>query len=201
MDFILFAAAVAVLIYGAEVVIRESERIALHFNISSFVIGASLIAFGTSLPELAASVQASFVGKSDIAASNVLGSVILNITMVLGLVFLLTKELKPTRDLFNLDSAWIFIPVGFFILMIFDGTIGRLEGVVFLILMVAYLIFLAQDSESLEGEVDESLKSAKFNWLKTLAWLVVGFVLVVKGADLTIESAANIARTFGALTG
>ena len=197
MDFILFAAAVAVLIYGAEVVIRESERIALHFNISSFVIGASLIAFGTSLPELAASVQASFVGKSDIAASNVLGSVILNITMVLGLVFLLTKELKPTRDLFNLDSAWIFIPVGFFILMIFDGTIGRLEGVVFLILMVAYLIFLAQDSESLEGEVDESLKSAKFNWLKTLAWLVVGFVLVVKGADLTIESAANIARTFG----
>lgn len=197
MDFLLFAAAVAVLIYGAEVVIRESERIALHFNISSFVIGASLIAIGTSLPELAASVQASYVGKSEIAASNVLGSVILNIALVLGVVFLLSKELKPSRDLFNLDSAWIFIPVGLFILMIFDGTIGRLEGGIFLLLMAAYLIFLAQDSESLEGEVDEALKSAAFNWLKTLAWLAVGFVLVVKGADLTVESAANIARTFG----
>lgn len=197
MDFLLFAAAVAVLIYGAEVVIRESERIALHFNISSFVIGASLIAFGTSLPELAASVQASFVGKSEIAASNVLGSVILNIAMVLGFVFLLAKSLKPSRDLFNLDSAWIFIPVGFFILMIYDGTIGRLEGAIFLLLMVAYLIFLAQDNGSMEEEVDEELKSAPFNWFKTLAWLVVGFVLVVKGADLTIESAANIARTFG----
>ena len=196
MDFLLFIVAVAVLIYGAELVIKESERIALHFNISSFVIGASLIAFGTSLPELAASLQASMVGKSDIAASNVLGSVILNIAMVLGLVFLLSKSLKPSRDLFNLDSAWIFIPVGLFILMIMDGTISRLEGGIFLFLMVAYLIFLAQDGENLEGEVDEELKSS-FNWFKSIALLAVGFVLVIKGADLTIDSAAAIARTFG----
>ncbi len=197
MDFLLFVVAVAVLIYGAELVIKESERIALHFNISSFVIGASLIAFGTSLPELAASLQASIAGKSDIAASNVLGSVMLNIALVLGLVFMLSKSLKPTRDLFNLDSAWIFIPIALFALTVFDGVITRLEGVIFLFLMVAYLIFLAQDGDGVEGEIDEEAKTGKFNWYKSIALLAVGFILVIEGADLTVDSAAAIARSFG----
>ncbi|MDQ1339721.1 MAG: cation:H+ antiporter [Campylobacterota bacterium] len=197
MDFLIFAAAVGLLVYGAEIVIKESERIAFHFNISSFVIGASLVAFGTSLPELAASVQASYDGKSDIAVSNVLGSVILNIAIILGIVFVISKNLMPKRDLFNLDSAWIFIPVGLFVLIVFDGTISRVDGVILLALMAAYLVFLAQDSNLIEEEIDEELKSSKFNWLKTVVLLFIGFVLVIKGAEFTVDSASSIARTFG----
>jgi len=197
MDFLIFIISLTALIYGAEFVIKESERIALHFNISSFVIGASLVAFGTSLPEFAASVEASWVGKSDIAISNVIGSVLLNIVMVLGIVFLIAKNLKPKRDLFNLDSAWIFIPVAFFIIMIQDLVISRIEGFVYLLLMVAYLVFLINDGSEIEDEIDEELKKGKFNWIKSIMFLLIGFVLVVQGADWTIWSASNIARTFG----
>ena len=83
MDFVIFIAAMSALIYGADFIIKESERIALHFKISHFVIGATLIAFGTSLPEMAASMMASHQGKSDMAVANVVGSVIFNITLVL----------------------------------------------------------------------------------------------------------------------
>ena len=196
MDYLIFVVSMSVLIYGAEVLIKESEKIALHFNISHFVIGASLIALGTSLPEFAASVGASLEHKSDMAVSNVLGSVMLNIALVLGVVFLLQKELKPSRELFDRDSAWIFLPVGFFILVIFDGVISRFEGFVFLFFMVAYLIFLANDN-SLEDEIEDDLDKEKFNWAKSIVFLLIGFVLVIKGADYTVESASNIARSFG----
>ena len=76
MDFVIFIAAMSALIFGADFIIRESERIALHFNISHFVIGATLVAFGTSLPEMAASMMAAGQGKSDMAVANVVGSVI-----------------------------------------------------------------------------------------------------------------------------
>jgi len=87
MDFIIFIVAMSALIYGADFIIKESERIALHFGISHFVIGATLVAFGTSLPEMAASMMASYAHKSDMAVANVIGSVVFNITLVLGDVF------------------------------------------------------------------------------------------------------------------
>ncbi|MEJ2373256.1 MAG: sodium:calcium antiporter, partial [Sulfurimonas sp.] len=71
MDYLIFLVAMAALIYGADFIIKESERIALHYNISHFVIGATLVAFGTSLPEMAASVMAAFYGKTDMAVANV----------------------------------------------------------------------------------------------------------------------------------
>lgn len=198
MDFVIFIGAMSALIYGADFIIKESERIALHFNISHFVIGATLVAFGTSLPEMAASMMASSAGKSDMAIANVVGSVIFNITMVLGLVFFISTRMYPKRDLFSMDAAWVIVPVVFFFIMIQDGVIGRFDGVLFLLLMVSYLVFLFTDSkEDLAGEIDEDLTKEKFNWLKTLALLVVGFVLTIGGANFVIESGTNIARMFG----
>ena len=198
MDFIIFIAAMAALIYGADFIIKESERIALHFNISHFVIGATLIAFGTSLPEMAASMMASSAGKSDMAVANVVGSVIFNITLVLGVVFLIAKKMNPKRNLFALDSAWVIIPVVLFFIMIQDGVISRIDGALYLLVMVSYILFLFTDSkEDLEGEIDESLSKEKFNWSKTALLLGIGFVLTIGGANFVIDSGANIARDFG----
>jgi cation:H+ antiporter len=185
------------LIYGANYIIVESERIALHFNISSFVIGATLIAVGTSLPEMAASIAASSAGKSDMAVANVLGSVTFNISLVLGIIFLIAKDLKPKRDLFQNDSAWSFFPLMVFIIMAYDGEIGMFEGVMFLILMGGYLLFLSKDAKAIEAEVDTNLVKEKFAWGKTLLFLILGFVLVIVGANYTIESASTIARNLG----
>ena len=110
MDFFIFFIAMGALIYGADFIIKESERIALHFEISHFVIGATLIAFGTSLPEMAASMMAAAANKSDMAVANVVGSVTFNITMVLGVVFFIAKGINPSRNLFAKDSAWVIIP-------------------------------------------------------------------------------------------
>ena len=197
MDFIVFIVAMSALIYGADFIIKESERIALHFNISPFVIGATLVAFGTSLPEMAASMMASYDGKSDMAIANVIGSVTFNITLVLGVVFLIAKKMMPHRDLFAIDSAWIIMPPMIFLLMAYDGTISRIDGMLFALMMAAYLFFLfTSDKEDLVAEIDEDLAHEKFNWPKSIVLLMIGFVLTIGGANFVVESGSNIARMF-----
>jgi len=196
MEYIIFLLAMAALIYGADFIIKESERIALHFNISHFVIGATLIAFGTSLPEMAASMVASYHGKSDMAVANVVGSVVFNISLVLGVVFMIAKSMQPKRDLFSMDSAWVIVPVVIFYIMIQDGKISRFDGILFLLMMVSYLMFLFSSSkDDIEGEIDEDLTKEKFQWGRTVLLLSIGFVLTIGGANFVVESGTHIARS------
>ncbi len=184
-----------VLIYGADFIIEQSEKIALHFDISPFVIGATLIALGTSLPEMAVSMSASFKGSGDIAVANVIGSTIFNISLVLGAVFLIAKSITPKRDLFAKDSSWSLFPILIFLLMSIDGQLSRLDGFLFVMLMGAYLLFLIQSNQV--EKLDDNLDKDKFGWYKTLFLLLIGFIFVVGGADFAIESAGNIARDLG----
>ena len=141
MDIFIFLISMTALVYGADFIIEQSEKIALHYNISAFVIGATLVALGTSLPEMAVSISASLKGSGDIAVSNVIGSTIFNIAMVLGVVFIIAKNINPTRDLFAKDSAWALFPILVFILMGIDGELTAIDGILFLLLMLAYLTF------------------------------------------------------------
>ena len=198
MEYLVFVVSMAALIYGADFVIEESEKIAFHYKISSFVIGATVIALGTSLPEMAASIVASMHDKSDLAVSNVIGSNILNIALVLGVVFIIAKKMIPKRDMFADDSAWALFPIMVFLIVGYDGTISRFEGFVYVAMMGAYLMFLFNNaSDMLEEEVDTSLADAPFDWKRTVALLTVGFVLVIGGANFAVESASQIARNFG----
>jgi cation:H+ antiporter len=186
-----------VLIWGADMIINQSERIALKFKIPEFIIGATLIALGTSLPEMAASIAASLGGKADIAIANVIGSNILNITLVLATVFIIAKRINPNRDFFAKDSTWALVPVLIFILMILDGFISRFDAALLLLLMGAYLIFLLQDAKNIPEEDIEDLDEGSFSWLTTIPLLLGSFLLVVIGAHFTVESAAEIAKSFG----
>jgi cation:H+ antiporter len=195
MDILIFIVSMGALIYGADFIIEQSEKIALHFDISPFIIGATLVALGTSLPEMAVSISASLQGSGDIAVANVIGSTIFNIALVLGAVFLIAKNIAPKRDLFAQDSSWSLFPILIFILMGLDGQLSRLDGFLFVLLMAAYLMFLIQSNQV--EEVDEEEEKDKFAWGKTLGLLFVGFIFVVVGADFAIDSAGNIARDFG----
>jgi cation:H+ antiporter len=195
MDFIIFTLAMGALIYGADFIIEESEKIALHYKISHFVIGATLIALGTSLPEMAVSISASVKGSGDIAVANVIGSTIFNISLVLGAVFLIAKKINPQRDIFAKDSAWSLFPILIFILMSIDGKLNFVDGILFLLLMASYLVFLIS-SNSID-DIDGDLEKEKFAWGRSSLFLLIGFVFVVGGADFAIDSASNIARTFG----
>jgi cation:H+ antiporter len=131
------------------------------------------------------------------AVANVVGSVIFNITLVLGVVFVLAKNMTTARDLFSKDSAWVIVPVIIFFLMSQDGTIGRIDGLLYLLVMVSYIIFLFSSSkDELVGEIDESLKK-RFQWGKTILLLIVGFALTIGGANFVVESGSSIARDFG----
>ena len=204
MNFVIFVIAMAALIWGADLLVKESERIALKFNISEFIIGATLIALGTSLPEMAASIAASSDGKPQIAIANVIGSNILNITLVLGTIFLISKTTNPNRDFFAKDSTWAIVPVFVFILMIFDGEVSRFDAMLLLLLMAAYVMFLLREARGLISaeieEIQEEFEEGNqkdFSWTKSLPLILLGLILIIGGASFTIDSASDIARDFG----
>ncbi len=197
VDLIIFVVAMYVLTKGADFVIEESEKIAHHYNISNFVIGATLVALGTSLPEMASSMMASYHGRNEMAVANVVGSNIINVSLVLGVVFLISNKIVPKRDIFAKDGAWGVFPVFAFIVVVMDGVVSRFDGLVLLLMAVAYLIFLINNNDEIACEVDEELKSREFDWKQTLMMLLAGFVLVIVGANFAIDSASNVAKYFG----
>ena len=194
MDIVIFILAMTALVFGADFIINQSEKIALHYKISPFVIGATLVALGTSLPEMAVSVSASLHGSGDIAVANVIGSTIFNISLVLGTVFLIAKNINPSRDIFAKDSAWSLFPILIFILMSIDGQLTAFDGVLFLILMASYLAFLISSNQVEESHENDKEKFARG---KASFFLIIGFLLTIGGADFAISSASNIAREFG----
>ncbi len=197
MDFVIFILSIAALIFGADFIIQQSERIALRFNISEFVVGSTLIALGTSLPEMATSMAASFDHKADLAIANAVGSNIINITLVLGLVFTISKPFISVRDFFAKDSLWALLPLFIFLLMSLDRNINRFDASLLFILMFAYLLFLFNNSkDEIIQSIDEELKE-NFSWIKSTLLLLVGFIMVIVGANFAIDSASNIATQFG----
>ena len=198
VEFLIFIVSLGVLIWGADILVAQSEKIALRFGISEYVIGATLIALGTSLPEMAASIVASLNSKPALAVSNVIGSNILNITLVLSAVFIFAKkEIKPNRDFFAKDSSWALFPVLIFALMASQNSFDRFDGLLLAFLMVAYVMFLVRsEPDALAVEANEEDKKS-FSWQKTLLFLALGFILVIFGAEYTVDSASNIARALG----
>ena len=209
MDYLIFVVSLAILIYGADLIINQSEKIALKFGVSEYLIGATLIALGTSLPEMAASISASYHGKGELAVSNIIGSNIINITLVLGIVLLIAKNIKPHRDFFAKDSSWALFPVLIFIAILLGGVIdsnsgkiatqiSRVSAVALVLLMGAYILFLLRhDKDTLSIAKVLDAKDEKFNWIKVTLLLLIGFVMVVKGADYTVISASKIAKSYG----
>ena len=198
MDFVIFILAMGALVVGSDFIVNQSERVAIHFNIPEFVIGATIIALGTSLPEMAASVSASVSGKPEIALANAIGSNIFNITLVLGVIFLVTKKINPNRDFFAKDTTWALMPIMLFLLMSIDGVISSFDAILLFALMGAYILFLLNDCHNLdENNIEEIKEGANFKWSKVLLLLSIGFLFVVVGAHFAIESASSIALDFG----
>ncbi len=197
MDFVIFVVAMATLIWGANLLVQESEKIALKFNISDFIIGATLVTLGTSLPETAVGIIASLNDKPQITIGNVIGSNILNITMLLGIILIITKKnISSNRNFLVKDSYWALIPISVFILMIFDGVISRFDAIILLLLMGAYILFLVKEAK---GIIEKQVYYDKsdFRWLYTLPLIFLALIFLIIGANFTVESASNIAKSFG----
>ncbi|HSN77091.1 MAG TPA: sodium:calcium antiporter, partial [Anaerolineae bacterium] len=151
---LLLIAGLVLLIAGAEILVRGASRLAAAAGISPLVIGLTVVAFGTSSPELAVSVQSAFAGQADIALGNVIGSNIFNVLFILGLSAAIIP-LVVAQQLVRLDVP-IMIGVSLLVYLFgLNGQIGRLEGLLLFAGIIAYTVFLIRQSRRENKEVQE----------------------------------------------
>lgn len=205
MTFVYLIAGLVLLVAGAEVLVRGAAKLAAQFGIPPLIIGLTVVAFGTSAPETAVSVQAALNGSGDLAIGNVLGSNIANVLLILGLTALIAP-LIVSRQLIRLDVP-IMIGASLAVYALaWDGALGRLDGALLFAAVLAYTAFLIVSSRKAQatGEDDEFATEfglhetpKPYAWLIDLALIVAGLGLLVGGSNLLVEGAISLARALG----
>jgi cation:H+ antiporter len=193
------------LIVGAELLVRGASKLALSFGISPLVVGLTVVAFGTSAPELAVSVQSAWSGQVDIALGNVVGSNIFNVLFILGLSALIAPLLVH-RQLIRQEVPMMVALSLLLWLLASDGGISRGDGLLLVSLLLAYTFLVIRQSrrESLAGAplaselpppVDGHAWDA--HWLAQLLLVAAGMTLLVLGSNWLVEAAVTLARRLG----
>lgn len=207
MTFVYLAAGLVLLVIGAELLVRGAARLAAQFGISPLIIGLTVVAFGTSAPEMAVSIQSAWTGKGDIAIGNVVGSNIFNVLFILGLSALIVP-LLVSHQLVRLDVP-IMIGASFLaFLLAWDGRLSRLDGVLLFATVLGYTALLviksrhdkkamAEAANSLGSEYDIAPGSSARSALRDGVLIVAGLALLVLGSDWLVEGAVSLARAIG----
>jgi len=201
-DFALLSIGLLVLYYGAETMVRGATNTAAIMGVSPMMIGLTVVAFGTSAPELVACLFAVYKGSGDIALGNIIGSNIANIGLVLGASALISpivinhiEEKSETPVMLGLTAL--------FIIMAIDGTISRLDGLILLICLFGFLVYRIikakwHRAETIVTENRAPDKTEREHGLKyEMGLTAVGIIGVMAGAYLLVDSASSIARGFG----
>ena len=208
MSLVLFIVGLALLILGSNWLVDGASSLARRFNISDLVIGLTIVAFGTSSPELVVSLTASFKGSTDIAIGNVIGSNIFNILMILGVTAMVVpiavnKTTRRNEIPFSILAVVVMALMAndFFI----DGTINidgspkseisQIDGMVllcFFLIFMAYIFALSKNSNSLPKTAEKSLGLPK-----SIVFILLGLGGLVFGGRLLVDGAIEIARTLG----
>jgi len=180
------------LYFGADWMIKSSVYIASKLNISRFVIGLTIVAFGTSLPELGVSLKAALFNKSDIAIGNIIGSNITNVLLVLGI----SSMFNPILISFSKIKKDILIYLFVCVLLIFllqNGILERWEGV----LLFTGIIFYTIHSFITDKSHDEEFEDPFSTWRRTIIFLVLGIILLYIGSESFIKGAVDFAKIIG----
>ncbi len=199
---LLLALGLVILVIGADLMVRGASRLAVSMGISPLVVGLTVVAFGTSAPELAVSVGATLSGSPDLAIGNVVGSNIANVLLILGISALITP-LVVAEQIIRQEIPIMIGASLLLVVMALDGGISRFEGGALFALVVAYTVFLIRQSRSAskaaEDEFASEIPTSNWDrhWSVQLALIVVGLGLLVLGADWLVDSAVALAKAFG----
>jgi cation:H+ antiporter len=193
----------ATLVAGAELLVRGAARLATAAGISPLIIGLTVVAFGTSAPELAVTVGAAVAGQADVAVGNVVGSNIFNVLFILGLSALIVP-LVVAQQLVRLDVP-LMIGVSVLVLLLaLDGTIGRLDGLLLFAGIVAYTTLLIRisrrETTAVKAEYAEAFgepPAQRSSWYLDIVLLLAGLGLLILGARWLVEAAVATAMALG----
>lgn len=197
MEYLFLILGLALILGGANFLTDGSAALAQRFKVSEFIIGLTVVAIGTSTPELVVSLLSAINGQSDMAIGNVVGSNTFNVFMILG-ICAIVAPLALTRSNIRRD-----IPIGFAVSLIllacgYSGVISRPVGIVFVILYMLLMWYTIRSSKPEAGDAPDALSSEKPKsmWL-TLLMIVGGLAALVGGGNLFLDSATAIARSLG----
>lgn len=201
-SFFLLAVGLIVLVVGGELLVRGASSVALRVKISPLVVGLTIVAFGTSAPELFISVQSALEGSPDLAMGNVVGSNICNLALVLGCTALIFP-VPVHRDSIKIDWPMTIGSSLFLYFLIHDYLISAIEGTIFVLCLTIYttLIIIKSRRENHKGaeileEADLPEKPSKNVWLD-VAFIILGTLGLAFGSDWFVDGAKSLAISFG----
>ncbi len=205
-----FIIGTVVLIFGADIMVRGAARIAASSGLSPVVIGLTVVAFGTSAPELAVSIGAASRGTSDLALGNVVGSNIANILLVLGLSAVVGSGLIVAFRIVRIDVPIMIGASGAVVVLGLDGSLGHIDGALFVLALAAYLYRTVSSAKSspndnnehsIEDEYQEGLAAdlagAHPLW-QSISLVIAGITMLIVGAQLLVTAATDLATALGA---
>ena len=197
IQLVLLVVGFAMLMKGADWFVDGASKLADRFGIPQLVIGLTIAAMGTSLPEAAVSVSAALKGSAEITIGKVVGSNIMNVLVILGLTAVVRSIAVQKSTVMYEIPFTIFVTALLAILGLMDNQVSRLEGGILWVFMILYLLYLLHMAKN--GQPLEETAEAEENepvW-KMLLMIVVGAVMIVWGSDITVNAATTIAKIFG----
>jgi cation:H+ antiporter len=189
------------LYFGANWLVKGSSSLALKAGISPLVAGLTIVAFGTSSPELVVSINSALSGHGNIAIGNVIGSNMFNICMILG-ISALFSPLKTKMQILKIDIPVLIVTTIIFMFLFADRQISRIEGFVLfsgIIIYTIFTIFLARREKNNEvlNEFQNAAPVKTIKWYWSSAMIVAGLAILVAGSELLVKGAVEIARFMG----
>lgn len=203
MDYMMAAAGLLMLVFGGDILVRGSVALALRLNISPLVIGLTVVAFGTSAPELVVSLDAAVLNQTPgLALGNVVGSNIANVLLVLGMPALLCTISSPESPLTR-DALVMVGATALFIALCMTGTLTFWGGLILFSILVATMTYSARAARDDPTIIDEELEELDAEQLshqslsKSVVLVIGGLIGLALGAHLLVEGAISVARTWG----
>ncbi|MDO5705016.1 MAG: calcium/sodium antiporter [Paracoccus sp. (in: a-proteobacteria)] len=192
VDLLLIAAGLVILVVGGEFLVRGAVALALRLGIAPLVVGLTVVAFGTSAPEMIVSLSAALRGATDLAMGNVVGSNIANVLVILGISALIAPIGTRAHDL--RESWWMMVAASVLLIALaLIGPLGPGQGV----LLLAAMGLTLWRQLSTAGAGDADLPTGVAPWRNVLIWLAAGLVALPIGAHLLVTGATDIARDLG----
>ncbi len=193
MEYLLLLIGFVLLIKGADFFVEGSSSLARFLKIPSVIIGLTIVAMGTSAPEASVSINAALAGNNDIAVSNVIGSNIFNGLVVVGICAFISG-FKTNRDILKRDMPVNILITAILCVMIADGRLSRLEGILLLAGMIFYIVNMILSALKTRSSYPDEKSMPLY---KSLIFIAGGLVSVIFGGNLVVNNASQIAVSFG----